>query len=226
MLLLLLFTPYGRNVCGFVIYHVICPAIGFFIPSFLRDNRRLDLLADKQLQAERESRNEIRQQMLAEAAEGIFSQSNAGISGNISLRDISSGAIQIRLMLRTKAFMKSATRETQGDNDSPSEAVNCCESASCNSSCDSHEIISDGTCSICLSDIEEGELIGDLPCHHAFHVDCLKTWIPRKNSCPMCLHNNIAYVKSKRRAHYKDKADQACDDEEAQMKLTHPHVHS
>jgi hypothetical protein len=41
-------------------------------------------------------------------------------------------------------------------------------------------------CSICLETLQEGMRIGSLTCHHEFHVDCLKTWLKRKNHCPLC----------------------------------------
>ena len=47
-------------------------------------------------------------------------------------------------------------------------------------------------CSICLTEIEEGEQVGILPCIHIFHVDCLRQWITRKNACPLCQVTEIA----------------------------------
>ena len=51
------------------------------------------------------------------------------------------------------------------------------------------------TCTICIMEIEEGDRIGVLPCEHKFHVDCLKEWIKRKNTCPLCQVPNIAREK-------------------------------
>lgn len=48
------------------------------------------------------------------------------------------------------------------------------------------------TCSICLQDFQQGDRIGDLPCKHPFHVDCLKEWISLKNHCPLCKVTNLA----------------------------------
>eukprot|EP00978_Attheya_sp_CCMP212_P012798 scaffold31989_cov54-Attheya_sp.AAC.1 len=49
------------------------------------------------------------------------------------------------------------------------------------------------TCMICISGIEDGDRIGDLPgCSHNFHVDCLKLWIQRRNVCPLCQNMDIA----------------------------------
>nr|GEZ27086.1 hypothetical protein [Tanacetum cinerariifolium] len=42
------------------------------------------------------------------------------------------------------------------------------------------------TCAICYGEYEENKKIGKLQCGHLFHVDCIKSWLSRKNSCPMC----------------------------------------
>ena len=45
------------------------------------------------------------------------------------------------------------------------------------------------TCSICLSEFEEGELIRTLPCGHEFRKPCIDLWIRRQGtsaSCPLC----------------------------------------
>ena len=44
----------------------------------------------------------------------------------------------------------------------------------------------DTHCLICMEELEEGGRIGDLSCQHCFHVDCLKTWIKKRNVCPLC----------------------------------------
>jgi len=50
----------------------------------------------------------------------------------------------------------------------------------------------DLTCTICFADIETDERIGALPCEHIFHADCLKTWLKRRNVCPLCQAPDIA----------------------------------
>lgn len=42
------------------------------------------------------------------------------------------------------------------------------------------------SCTICFVPLEAGDRVGDLSCSHVFHVDCLKMWCHRKNSCPLC----------------------------------------
>lgn len=41
-------------------------------------------------------------------------------------------------------------------------------------------------CTICLSEVCDGEDVGVLNCSHIFHVDCLREWMLRRNACPLC----------------------------------------
>ena len=47
-------------------------------------------------------------------------------------------------------------------------------------------------CAICLSNFQNGNRVGDLPCGHLFHKDCLKAWLQRKNQCPLCNNDRVA----------------------------------
>lgn len=53
----------------------------------------------------------------------------------------------------------------------------------------------DAACTICFVHMEEGERVGALPCNHCFHVDCLKEWLPRRNTCPLCQAPGVAAPK-------------------------------
>ncbi|XP_052179897.1 E3 ubiquitin-protein ligase MBR2-like [Diospyros lotus] len=41
-------------------------------------------------------------------------------------------------------------------------------------------------CVICQAEYEEGDDIGTLRCGHGYHVDCVKKWLLKKDSCPLC----------------------------------------
>ena len=51
-------------------------------------------------------------------------------------------------------------------------------------------------CAVCLSSFDEGDLLRELPCHHAFHKNCIDCWLlPNAStsrstaefpSCPLC----------------------------------------
>ncbi|EOY15121.1 RING/U-box superfamily protein [Theobroma cacao] len=43
------------------------------------------------------------------------------------------------------------------------------------------------SCSICLQDFLQGEVVHSLPhCHHMFHVSCIQRWLVEHKSCPLC----------------------------------------
>jgi len=45
-------------------------------------------------------------------------------------------------------------------------------------------------CSVCMGDYAVGERVSELPCHHAFHSDCLAPWLKeRSQHCPLCNHH-------------------------------------
>ncbi|KAK6135008.1 hypothetical protein DH2020_031235 [Rehmannia glutinosa] len=51
------------------------------------------------------------------------------------------------------------------------------------------EILIDGSCdcSVCLSEFQENESVRLLPkCSHAFHVNCIDTWLRSHKNCPVC----------------------------------------
>ncbi|GFP93578.1 E3 ubiquitin-protein ligase sdir1 [Phtheirospermum japonicum] len=44
----------------------------------------------------------------------------------------------------------------------------------------------DLTCSVCLEQVNDGELIRSLPCLHQFHVNCIDPWLRQQGTCPVC----------------------------------------
>ncbi|GAM84501.1 hypothetical protein ANO11243_024970 [Dothideomycetidae sp. 11243] len=41
-------------------------------------------------------------------------------------------------------------------------------------------------CSICMEEVNIGEQVTELPCHHWFHGDCIKAWLNEHDTCPHC----------------------------------------
>lgn len=42
------------------------------------------------------------------------------------------------------------------------------------------------TCTICLEQVNRGELIRSLPCLHQFHTNCIDPWLRQQGTCPVC----------------------------------------
>ncbi|EPR79241.1 Zinc finger C3HC4 type protein [Spraguea lophii 42_110] len=47
------------------------------------------------------------------------------------------------------------------------------------------------SCGICLTEYMIDDTIVILPCNHEFHDDCVKDWIEKEESCPMCRENTL-----------------------------------
>jgi hypothetical protein len=45
-------------------------------------------------------------------------------------------------------------------------------------------------CLVCQEDYEIGNLLRTLPCHHAYHKDCIDKWLSQKPTCPVC-HRSV-----------------------------------
>ncbi|CAA6655006.1 unnamed protein product [Spirodela intermedia] len=43
-------------------------------------------------------------------------------------------------------------------------------------------------CSVCLEQVNVGELIRSLPCLHQFHASCIDPWLRQQGTCPICKH--------------------------------------
>ncbi|KAK6129784.1 hypothetical protein DH2020_036491 [Rehmannia glutinosa] len=46
----------------------------------------------------------------------------------------------------------------------------------------------DAVCSICQENLVVDDKMQELPCKHMFHPPCLKPWLDKHNSCPICRH--------------------------------------
>ncbi|XP_071154391.1 E3 ubiquitin-protein ligase RLIM-like [Mytilus edulis] len=43
-------------------------------------------------------------------------------------------------------------------------------------------------CQVCLSEYKNGDALVNLPCKHEYHDKCIKEWLKRNASCPICRH--------------------------------------
>lgn len=41
-------------------------------------------------------------------------------------------------------------------------------------------------CSICMEEVNIGEEVAELPCHHWFHHPCIAAWLGEHDTCPHC----------------------------------------
>jgi hypothetical protein len=41
-------------------------------------------------------------------------------------------------------------------------------------------------CPICLKNMEEDDIVNELPCKHKFHKECILPWLQKTCSCPCC----------------------------------------
>ncbi|KAJ3043646.1 E3 ubiquitin-protein ligase rnf13 [Rhizophlyctis rosea] len=47
--------------------------------------------------------------------------------------------------------------------------------------------VSSETCAVCLCEYEDGEMLRELGCGHAFHCECIDQWLTKQSSeCPLC----------------------------------------
>ncbi|CAH8390383.1 unnamed protein product [Eruca vesicaria subsp. sativa] len=52
--------------------------------------------------------------------------------------------------------------------------------------------LEDRKCSICQEEYDGKDEVGKLRCGHRYHIHCVKQWLQRKNSCPVC--KTVPYV--------------------------------
>ena len=50
-------------------------------------------------------------------------------------------------------------------------------------------------CVVCQDDFEPRERVGVLSCGHTFHPDCIKPWLAKQKTCPLCRAQNVFLAK-------------------------------
>lgn len=86
-----------------------------------------------------------------------------------------------RLILRTKRYRAERDTETDNDDNAARASLNPLEHSEISRNDDDSGDISlfglnseEMVCTICLGAIQDNDRVGDIPCEHIFHVDCLK----------------------------------------------------
>lgn len=77
------------------------------------------------------------------------------------------------------------------ENGSSSQQVTASENGSKKTDMVSPDTMSKGrdedlTCSVCLEQVTDGELVRCLPCLHQFHANCIDQWLRQQATCPVC----------------------------------------
>lgn len=64
-----------------------------------------------------------------------------------------------------------------------------------NNLADSSDVIGGGSCSICLGEYKEGDLLRLLPvCGHLFHTKCVDPWLRLHATCPVCRRSSVGQL--------------------------------
>jgi len=92
-----------------------------------------------------------------------------------------------------EAEMDALKKETWWGRDNSTEDLNGTNSVDSTSSSSARIRPSRPLCSICLERFSTGDEIWILPCdeRHIFHGDCIKSWLRKNNSCPLCQKNVV-----------------------------------
>lgn len=79
-------------------------------------------------------------------------------------------------------------------------------------------------CAVCLNKFEPTEVLRLLPkCKHAFHVECVDTWLDAHSTCPLCRYRvdpeDILLIEDNKNPHQEDNSQQRVHEEEEMMEI-------
>lgn len=180
LIALCLLTSWGRNVIGFFADSFICGWNRFFANRMMRRNpeRANDWIRNHLRLRRRLLRRRYRAMIGPEA----LIQEQAARAAAVLAEERAARAVNApkptSLALKTRIH-----RIIIADHESEIEAAK---------SVDGDDEMHDETCTICFGDLKDGDRVGDLLCGHTFHASCLKSWLSRRNVCPLCQLPNAA----------------------------------
>ena len=172
-------TPWGRNFLHCGLSHCIPRYNRILAWHILQTDRdRARDMIHRQVNSRRQIMIQRLEQVSPELAAELL---NGQIMLNRTMHPLQNGSEKpSSLALKTRIFQpENPTQKESSEHDSQVQDDpddNCLEES----------------CIICFQPIEAGDRIGDLSCNHVFHADCLKTWLKRRNSCPLCNATEVA----------------------------------
>lgn len=158
----------------FALIYLLCSSMGINVLGFLagrvsnRWNRRL---VDRIMDEDPGQSRSLARRMFLERAEELQRMAQVEVRSAVDRGVI---CTPTSLVLRTKTFR-------QEDEDRGSDGTD--------------NAAEDRQCAICYFPLEDGDKIGHLSCNHDFHASCLKSWLQRRNTCPLCQTQDIAEVR-------------------------------
>jgi len=202
LFIMLLCTPPGRNAMDCVLSHTCCYWCWNDIVLKIMERRnpeRVRTLIRRFYWRNRERIEQRYQEMVT---------GNNGNHDGTAQQGSTAPAVPVtELLLKTTIYRCSTVKESEGNVCDPSspastspEQVNAAGSSSTSEAADeegedwmeTNGAAAAVACTICFGPLEDGDRVGSLPCSHVFHVDCLKTWLSRRNVCPLCLRTDVA----------------------------------
>ncbi|KAK4780209.1 hypothetical protein SAY87_016315 [Trapa incisa] len=87
----------------------------------------------------------------------------------------------------------SSSRQHISSSSGSSEVMQGSDAAAANTNYSEDDLM----CTICLEQVNKGDLVRSLPCLHQFHANCIDPWLRQQGTCPMCKHKMGSYNESR-----------------------------
>jgi hypothetical protein len=173
-----LFTKWGKNVIGFFANYVFCGWNVYFANRMMiRDPARANELIRHHLR--------LRRRMLQRRYRAIM-----GPEALVREQSARAAAAELQIATENSPTPSSLALKTRIHHIFIVEEELLVSEPT--KSGDDEDELDDETCTICFGALEEGDRVGDLSCKHTFHAQCLKSWLSRRNVCPLCQEPGVA----------------------------------
>ena len=208
LMVFLFFSQWGRSVFGYI-FSAILPCYNELVAHLLlrrRPERARQLIRRNLLYRRRLLERRRWARVMDEVASGQDGRDNRRREGGNSETtgpNTTANSVSVEeglkrnptsLALRTRVFRTDGRQQKQQQTEEDYQHQHVNDSNGNVKMDDSPEefVDEDNTCMICFMELLDGDRIGALPCNHTFHADCLKTWLRRRNVCPLCNSAKVA----------------------------------